>query len=278
MSSVEQHKDKQPLVKPSAVVATGLAAAVGAFLTSRFGVAGTVLGTALTTMIITAGSALFEVSMQRVADRARSAPAVVVRVRPLRGRVVLLGGLLAAVASFAVGMGAVTGVELSAGKSLSCWVWNQCPTEHDGTGAASEGAARTRPSILGGGQNTAAQPGSVEHPRQPAPAREQQIPDSRYAPQGRPAGGARSDPHEAPQPPAPPAWDAGPGQEPGVRPPAQERPPETPPDGQAPNERPSAPPHDSGQPVPSGSPPANRPPLEQPARPVPPWVYQQRPS
>jgi hypothetical protein len=84
MSSVEQHKDKQPLVKPSAVVATGLAAAVGAFLTSRFGVAGTVLGTALTTMIITVGSALFEVSLRRVADKARSAPAVVVRVRPPR--------------------------------------------------------------------------------------------------------------------------------------------------------------------------------------------------
>jgi hypothetical protein len=36
--------------------------------------------------------------------------------------VILLGGLLAAVASFAVGMATVTGVELSAGKSLSCWV------------------------------------------------------------------------------------------------------------------------------------------------------------
>jgi hypothetical protein len=61
MASVEQREDKQPLIKPSAVVGAGLAATLAAFFTSRFGVAGTVLGTALTAMIITAGSAIFSV-------------------------------------------------------------------------------------------------------------------------------------------------------------------------------------------------------------------------
>jgi hypothetical protein len=50
MSSVEQQReDKQPLVKPSALVA--------ALFTSLYGISGTILGTALTAMIITVGSA-----------------------------------------------------------------------------------------------------------------------------------------------------------------------------------------------------------------------------
>jgi hypothetical protein len=44
---VEQHEDKQPLVKTSAVVGARLASTVAALFTSRFGVAGTVIGAAL---------------------------------------------------------------------------------------------------------------------------------------------------------------------------------------------------------------------------------------
>jgi hypothetical protein len=72
MFSVEQREDRQPLVKLSAVVAAGLASALAAFFTSRFGVAGTVLDAALTAMIITAGSALFSFYMERVTARARN--------------------------------------------------------------------------------------------------------------------------------------------------------------------------------------------------------------
>jgi len=41
---IGNREDRQPLVKPSAVVAAGLASALAAFFTSRFGVAGTVVG------------------------------------------------------------------------------------------------------------------------------------------------------------------------------------------------------------------------------------------
>jgi hypothetical protein len=40
------------------IVAAGLAATGAAFVTSRFGAAGTLLGAAVTTMIITGGSAI----------------------------------------------------------------------------------------------------------------------------------------------------------------------------------------------------------------------------
>jgi hypothetical protein len=275
MSCVEdqQREGKQPLVKPSAVVAAGLASSVAAFFTSRFGVAGTVIGAALTTMIITAGSAVFGVYLERAAARARDGIPSVVRARPPRRRSVLLGSLLAAVASFVVGMGAVTGLELSVGKSLSCWVWDECPT-NDGGGraAASQGAARTRPSILGGDQRTVAptsQPGRVEHPRQTAAPLEQGVPASPRAPQGRPGGvGAASPgPRNAPQQrPVVPAEDAGPRQAPGGRQPAQEPSGGTaPPARQAPGEQPSPAPRDSDQPVPSDEPPAP----DRPLRPSP---------
>src|SRR5829696_2431381 len=74
----------------------GLASAVAALFTSRFGVAGTVIGAALTTMIITAGSALFGLYVERAAARARGGIPGVVRVRPPRRRSILLGALLAA--------------------------------------------------------------------------------------------------------------------------------------------------------------------------------------
>jgi hypothetical protein len=254
MASVEQREDKQPLIKPSAVVGAGLAATLAAFFTSRFGVAGTVLGTALTAMIITAGSAFFSVYLERAAARTRDITSVV-RVRTPR-RSVLLGALLAAVASFVVGMGAVTGVELSVGKSLSCWVWNECSTKDDGGGAASGGTTRTRPSILGGSPETAVptpQPDGGDQPQQTA------------------------SPRETPQSPAAPAQDGGPHQAPSGRQPAQERPGGTPPDEHAPKERTSAASRDSEQPVPPDDPSADRPPSEHPVQPSP-WVGQQRPT
>jgi hypothetical protein len=272
---VDQREDKQPLVKTSAVVGAGLASTAAAFFTSRFGVAGTVIGAALTTMIITAGSALFGVYLERAAARARGGIPSVVRARPPRRRSILLGGLLAAAASFAVGMGAVTGVELGVGKSLSCWVWDECPTKDDGGGGtAPEGTTQTRPSILGGGQKSVApapQPGGVVQPRQTAPPREQGVPDATSTPRGRPGGVALQPRNEARE-------GVPPQQAPGGRQPAQERPGVTPPDGEAPEESPSAAPGGSERPVPSDDRPADRPPAgEQPGRPSS-WVHEQRPT
>ena len=54
------------------VVAAGLAATCAAFVTSRFGVAGTLLGAGITAMIITGGSALLKAYIEHAAGRVRS--------------------------------------------------------------------------------------------------------------------------------------------------------------------------------------------------------------
>jgi hypothetical protein len=53
-------------------MAAGLAATGAAFVTSRFGVAGTLLGAALTAMIITGGSAILKAYIEHTASRGRS--------------------------------------------------------------------------------------------------------------------------------------------------------------------------------------------------------------
>jgi hypothetical protein len=53
-------------------MAAGLAATGAAFVTSRFGVAGTLLGAALTAMIITGGSAILKAYIEHTASRVRS--------------------------------------------------------------------------------------------------------------------------------------------------------------------------------------------------------------
>ena len=54
------------------IMAAGLAATGAAFVTSRFGVAGTLLGAALTAMIITGGSAVLKAYIENTAGRVRS--------------------------------------------------------------------------------------------------------------------------------------------------------------------------------------------------------------
>ena len=54
------------------IMAAGLAATGAAFVTSRFGVAGTLLGAALTAMIITGGSAVLKAYIEHAAGRVRS--------------------------------------------------------------------------------------------------------------------------------------------------------------------------------------------------------------
>ena len=53
------------------VMAAGLASTGAAFVTSSFGVAGTLLGAALTAMIITGGSALLKAYLENAAERVR---------------------------------------------------------------------------------------------------------------------------------------------------------------------------------------------------------------
>ncbi len=147
-------------------MAAGLASTGAAFVTSRFGVAGTLLGAALTAMIITGGSAILRAYIENASSRARAVPTrlrswgeqrkasrpdepetmpgrpdlranFVGRMRAaldwfrnlpvMQRRSILIKGLVAAVVAFVICMGAVWGVEKVIGNSLSCGLWAECP-------------------------------------------------------------------------------------------------------------------------------------------------------
>jgi hypothetical protein len=148
------------------VMAAGFAAAAAAFVTSRFGVAGSLLGAALTAMIITGGSAILRAYLETVTGNVRKVPRrfrarreqrkaeryaepetlqerpdlrdnFAGRMRaaldwfshlpPLTRRPILVKGLIAAAVAFVIGMGAVFVVERGIGNSLSCGLWAKCP-------------------------------------------------------------------------------------------------------------------------------------------------------
>lgn len=142
---------QQPIVSGSQVVAAGLASATAAVVTSRFGVAGTLLGAAVTSMIITGGSAILKAYLENVTGSVRKVPRkmraqrnrwragrgaaepdaiperpdlrqnFVGRMRAAFGwfshlptlnrRSIMVKGLIGALVAFVIGIGAVTAVE-----------------------------------------------------------------------------------------------------------------------------------------------------------------------
>jgi hypothetical protein len=64
----------------------------------------------------------------------------------LVGRSVVAAGI-----SFLLGLGAVTALEHSAGKSLTCWVWEECPVQSSDDVDGGRAGQSTQPSIFGGG-------------------------------------------------------------------------------------------------------------------------------
>jgi hypothetical protein len=62
------------VVSGSQVFAAGLASTTAAFVTSKFGVAGTILGAALTTMIITGGAAILNAYLKSLTGNVRKVP------------------------------------------------------------------------------------------------------------------------------------------------------------------------------------------------------------
>ena len=147
-------------------MAAGLAATGASFVTSRFGVAGTLLGAALTAMIITGGSAILRAYLEAASGRVRQVPTklrsrreqdraggfggegtmpgrpdlrdnFMGRMRAaldwfshlptLRRRAILTRGLIAALVAFVICMGVVWGAEKLIGNSLSCGIWAECP-------------------------------------------------------------------------------------------------------------------------------------------------------
>lgn len=72
----EEEKPKQ-LVQMSTVIASGITAIVAALFTSRLGVAGTLIGTALTPMLMTIGVALLNAQIQKATDKIPDLPSTV---------------------------------------------------------------------------------------------------------------------------------------------------------------------------------------------------------
>src|SRR5215207_4496159 len=186
-------------------MSAGLAATGASFVTSRFGVAGTLLGAALTAMIITGGSAILRSYLETATGRVRGMPT---KLRTLRGqqkaggygdtmpgrpdlkdnfvgrmraaldwfghlpamsrRSILMRGLLAAVIAFVICMGVVWGTEQLIGNSLSCGLWSECPYGAvPGIHPLGYGGTGAGSSIAGGGMNTGAdRPSLVDRVRQ----------------------------------------------------------------------------------------------------------------
>ena len=173
------------------VLAVGIASPAAAAITARFGVAGTLIGLALSAVFITAAVDFLKVYLARVPGAVTTIPGgfrkrsplrnVFERMRrpfskfaslpPTRRRSILIGSVAAAGISFVVGLIVVTGLELGVGKSLSCWVWEECSTEESPADGSGTTRASTLPSILGGGQSASSSTPQVEinpsSPQQP---------------------------------------------------------------------------------------------------------------
>ena len=157
------------------VLAVGIASPAAAAITARFGVAGTLIGLALSAVFITAAVDFLKVYLARVPEAVTTIPGGFRKRSPLRNiferirrpfskfaslprtrrRSVLIGSVAAAGISFVVGLIVVTGLELGVGKSLSCWVWEECSTEESSADGSGTARASTLPSILGGVQSSA---------------------------------------------------------------------------------------------------------------------------
>src|SRR5919199_1711280 len=183
---------KQNILDLPKVAAVGISSPAVAVLTSRFGVGGTLVGLALSSVLITVATDFLKVYLARVPGAVTSIPGgfkkrprwkqILYRLRhpfskffslaSARRRSLLLGSVIAGAMAFIVGLLVVTGVEASVGKSLSCWVWNECPTASSTEDKAS--STTTLSSVLGGGQNittpsNAPQVGPANPPQQQPP-------------------------------------------------------------------------------------------------------------
>lgn len=251
---VEEEKS-QKVVKVNMVIASGAAAAVAALFTSKLGVAGTLIGAALTAMTINLGSAVLGAQIEKASTkisglpdtvrgrlstqqiripgkqspepdpepatrvslfaRLRSIPSYLKEMTPSGRRRVLFGGILAGLVATLIGLAAVTGVEATAGETLSCLVWRDCQQE-----AASSGETRGTRTSLGSFFASSPTPGTQVSPsgdpsgeQQVSPGNGQQTPQQPAGVPAQPGDDARSPrPGGTPQQPdAAPKQGVGPG-------------------------------------------------------------------
>ena len=194
------------------VLAVGIVSPAAAALTSRFGVAGTLLGLAVSSVIITAGVDLLKVYLARVPGAVTTIPGGLRKKSSLRNvlerikqpfskfgslphprrRSLLIGSLVAAGVSCVVGLILITVLEVGVGKSLSCWVWDECSTAEEsstGDGSGRSTQASTVFSILSGAQSPSSTTTPPEEGVNP-PNPQQQTGSSAGTPQGAPSQAA----------------------------------------------------------------------------------------
>jgi hypothetical protein len=215
------------------ILAVGIVSPAATVVTSRFGVAGTLLGLALSAVFITAAVDVLKVYLARIPGAVTTTiPAGGLRKGSLfrrvfertkvpfgkfaslpraRRRSILMRGVVAAGVSIVVGLIVVTALEFGVGKSLSCWVWEECPEEPSGEGGSGRTArASTLPSVLGGGQRAAGSSSIPQEEDGPSDLRQQ--PGARQQPgvqQQQPGvqqqpGSSPGTPPQAPSQQAPP--------------------------------------------------------------------------
>jgi hypothetical protein len=154
------------------VLAVGIASTASAAVTSRFGVAGTLLGLFLSAVFVTAAADFLKVylarvpgavttipggfrkksSLQNVFERMRRPFSKFASLPRARRRSILIGSVAAAGISFLIGLTIVTVLEVGVGKNLSCWVWDDCSTKSSADGS-STARSSTLPTILSGVQS-----------------------------------------------------------------------------------------------------------------------------
>jgi hypothetical protein len=155
------------------VLAVGVVSPAAAAITSRFGIAGTLLGLVLSAMLITVGVDLLKVYLARVPGAVTTIPggfrsksslrnlfermkrpfSKFASLPPSRRRSLIVGSLMAAGVSCLVGLILITVLEVGVGKNLSCWVWDDCSTESTSSASSTDTQASTPPTILGGVQS-----------------------------------------------------------------------------------------------------------------------------
>ena len=164
-------QQRQRILDPAKIAAGGVAAPLGAVLTSRFGVAGTMFGLALSAVVVTTVSDILKAYLRRAPGTVKNIPASFgtgfswknfrrwvtgpfswfLSLGPSRRRAMLISSIVAGGIAFFIGTSAVTALEVGAGKNLSCWVWSECSTTDSSTGEEASNTS-TLPSVLGGSQ------------------------------------------------------------------------------------------------------------------------------
>lgn len=140
----------------------------------------------------------------------------------LRRRTILARALIPATVAFVIGMGVVTALEVGAGQSLSCGLWNKCPTAYEGAGG-------TRPTLALGRDKVNANVAGDQRQHIDSPDNQTIEPD----PSAPSAGPSESAPAESDTPASPaaeepiaeePVVEEDPAEAPAPEPPAPEDP------------------------------------------------------